>query len=159
MLNLRTANCAACFLSIIALFPSVAGAQRTEVCRASSADKPAIAKTVRGLFAAAQKDDAAAFNALVTPGFYIFDGGKRYDSDGIIKSIADYHEQGYKFVWTVPDPTIEVDCNTAWIAYENAGSITLPNGVKHDQKWLESAFLIKSHGRWKVRFFHSTQEK
>lgn len=114
---------------------------------------------MRGLFAAAQKDNAAAFDALLTPGFYMFDGGKRYEGDGIIKLIADYDKQGYKFVWSVSDPTIEVDCNTAWISYEDIGSITSPDGVKHDQKWLESAFLVKRRGHWKLRFFHSTQEK
>lgn len=149
----------ACFLLTIALMANLAVAQRTETCTASNADKPAIAQTVRDMFAAAQKDDRAAFDALVAPGFYMFDGGKQYQGDGIIRLIESYHKQGYKFVWTVPNPTIAVDCNTAFITYENVGSITPPNGAKQPQRWLESAFLVKRNGRWRIRFFHSTREQ
>ena len=43
-----------------------------------------------------------------------------------------------------------------WIAYINKGSITDASGTI-SQKWLESAFLQKQAGNWKIVFMHSTR--
>lgn len=43
-----------------------------------------------------------------------------------------------------------------WIAYVNDGSITDASG-RANQRWLESAFLQKQAGVWKVLFMHSTR--
>lgn len=45
--------------------------------------------------------------------------------------------------------------DTAWIAYVNQGSIADSSGTV-DQQWLESAFLQKQEGTWKIVFLHST---
>ena len=140
-----------------ALSTHVAVTQQTKTCTATDADKPAITETVRTAFAAATNNDLAAFQALVAPGFYAFDGGRPYEGDALMKLIIEMHNQGYKHVWSVPNPEIEVDCNTAWIAYENKGSVTTPDGVKQDRVWLESAFLVKHDRHWQLRFVHSTR--
>jgi hypothetical protein len=44
----------------------------------------------------------------------------------------------------------------AWIAYVNKGAIT-SGSVTTDQQWLESAFLQKQAGQWKIMFIHSTR--
>ena len=67
------------------------------------------------------------------------------------------HNHGYKHVWSVPNPEIEVDCSTAWIAYENKGSLTTPDGMTQDRVCLESAFLVKHDLHWLLRFIHSTR--
>ena len=54
------------------------------------------------------------------------------------------------------EPEVHVSCNTAWIAYTNKGSITDSSGTMN-QKWLESAFLEKQAGSWKIVFMHSTR--
>ena len=46
--------------------------------------------------------------------------------------------------------------DTAWIAYVNQGSITDASGTV-SQKWLESAFLQKKAGIWRIAFLHSTR--
>jgi hypothetical protein len=46
--------------------------------------------------------------------------------------------------------------DTAWIAYVNKGSITDASGTTK-QNWLESAFLEKQGGDWKIVFMHSTR--
>jgi hypothetical protein len=46
--------------------------------------------------------------------------------------------------------------NTAWIAYVNKGSISDASGTVK-QNWLESAFLEKQAGTWKILFMHSTR--
>ena len=54
------------------------------------------------------------------------------------------------------EPDLHISGNTAWIAYVNKGSITDRSGTI-DQKWLESAFLEKREGVWKIVFMHSTR--
>jgi len=51
---------------------------------------------------------------------------------------------------------VHISGNTAWIAYVNQGSITDASGTV-SQKWLESAFLQKQGGIWKIVFMHSTR--
>jgi len=56
----------------------------------------------------------------------------------------------------VTEPDVHISGNTAWIAYVNKGSITDASGTTN-QKWLESAFLEKQAGNWKIIFMHSTR--
>ena len=162
MLPLRKTSCGrylplVLILASTTVCPSVI-AQQTRPCTASDADKPAIAAAVRNLFAAAEKDDVAAFDALLAPGYFMYDGGRRFDGDTILtKLLMEKQKQGYKWVWSVQDPQIEVDCTSAWIAYVNKGSLTMPDGTKQDLTWLESAFLEKRNGHWLLRFAHSTR--
>ena len=137
----------------------VGAAQRTKVCSATDADKPAVAETLRTImYAVAMKNDVAGFDALIAPGFYMYDNGHRYEGDEIMTRVMpSYTQKGFKFVWSVQEPVVEVDCNTAWITYVNKGSITQPDGTKADTNWLESAVLEKRNGRWLLRFFHSTR--
>jgi len=158
MLPLRKMLCSICLILASTALTLTATAQQTRTCTASDADKPAIAEAVRSLFAAAEKDDVAAFDALLAPGYYMYDGGKRFDGDSILTQlIMEKQKQGYKWVWSVQDPQIEVDCTTSWIAYVNKGSLTAPDGKKQDLTWLESASLEKRNGHWLLRFAHSTR--
>ena len=54
------------------------------------------------------------------------------------------------------EPDIHITGNTAWISYVNKGSITDAYGTVK-QNWLESAFLEKQAGTWKILFMHSTR--
>ena len=136
----------------------VAAAQQTKACSATVADKSAVVETLRTMYALAMKNDVAGFDALIAPGFYMYDNGHRYEGDEIMTRVMPgYTQKGFKFVWSVQEPVVEVDCNTAWITYVNKGSITQPDGTKADAAWLESAVLEKRDGRWLLRFFHSTR--
>jgi len=66
------------------------------------------------------------------------------------------HAAGKRFEWNVTEPDVHIIGNTAWIAYVNQGSITDASGIL-SQKWLESAFLQKQAGTWKIVFMHSTR--
>ena len=132
--------------------------QQTKACTATDADKPAVADTLRTMYAFAMKNDVAGFDALIAPAFYMYDNGHRYEGDEIMTRVMpSYTQKGFKFVWSVQEPVVEVDCNTAWITYVNKGSVTMPDGTKTDMQWLESAVLEKRGGRWLLRFFHSTR--
>ncbi len=131
-------------------------ARAETVCRVVPGDDATVADTVRTMYAAAKADDLTLFHSVAASGFYAFDNGSRFDGDALMNLIIKFHAAGYAWVWTVNEPRVQPDCNTATITYVNKGSITSPKGTQ-EQSWLESALLEKQAGRWKIRFFHSTR--
>jgi ketosteroid isomerase-like protein len=71
-------------------------------------------------------------------------------------SIKALHAAGKRCEWNVTEPDVHISGDTAWIAYVNKGSITDASGSAK-QNWLESAFLEKRAGNWKIVFMHSTR--
>jgi len=120
------------------------------------ANQRQIADRVSTLFTAARTDDVAKFNSVTASGFYIFDGGVRFNGEALMALVKAQHAAGKRYEWNVTEPDVHSSGNTAWIAYVNKGSITDPFGTVN-QKWLESAFLRKEAGIWKIVFMHSTR--
>jgi ketosteroid isomerase-like protein len=108
------------------------------------------------MFAALAANDAGKFRAVITPDFYAFDVGKRFTGDALLELIKTAQAAGNVYVWTVNDADVHISGDTAWIAYINRGSIKDASGTE-DMTWLESAFLQKEKGTWRVRFLHSTR--
>jgi ketosteroid isomerase-like protein len=119
-------------------------------------DEEQIVDTVSTIFTAARADDVAKFDSVIAPGFYIFDGGARFNGDSIMALIKAQHAAGKRYEWNVTEPEVHVSGNIAWIAYINKGSIMDAAGTAN-QQWLESAFLEKQAGTWKIVFMHSTR--
>ena len=115
-----------------------------------------IVDTVNTMFAALQTDDAAKLNSIIAPDFYIFDAGTRFNGEAMMGLIKSLHAAGKRYEWSVTDPDVHISGTTAWIAYVNQGSITDASG-RVNQQWLESAFLQKQAGTWKILFAHSTR--
>jgi ketosteroid isomerase-like protein len=115
-----------------------------------------VINTVSTVFAAAATDDTVKFDSVIAPGFYIFDGGLRFNGDTIMTFIKAQHAAGKHYEWNVTEPDVHVSGDTAWIAYVNKGSITYASGTT-PARWLESAFLQKQAGSWKIVFVHSTR--
>jgi hypothetical protein len=115
-----------------------------------------VVDTVSAIFVAARADDVAKFDSVIASDFYIFDGGARFNGDSIMALIRAQHAAGKRYEWNVTEPDVHILGNTAWIAYVNKGSITDASGTV-DQNWLESAFLEKQAGTWKIVFMHSTR--
>jgi hypothetical protein len=115
-----------------------------------------IVEIVNTIFTAIQTEDAAKFNSVIGPDFYIFDGGKRFDAEEVMAIFKAQHLAGKRYEWSVTEPDIHIRGNTAWIAYVNDGSISDASGSVH-QQWLESGFLEKQAGTWKVVFMQSTR--
>jgi FlaG/FlaF family flagellin (archaellin) len=115
-----------------------------------------VVDTVSAIFIAARADDVAKFDSVIASDFYIFDGGARFNGDSIMALIRAQHAAGKRYEWNVTEPDVHILGNTAWIAYVNKGSITDASGTV-DQNWLESAFLEKQAGTWKIVFMHSTR--
>jgi ketosteroid isomerase-like protein len=119
-------------------------------------DEIQILDAVSTIFRAALTDDVAKFDSVVTPDFYIFDGGTRFNGDALMSLIKAQHAAGNRYQWNVTEPDVHISGNTAWVAYINKGSITDSFGTTK-QNWLESAFLEKRAGDWKIVFMHSTR--
>jgi ketosteroid isomerase-like protein len=121
-----------------------------------SADQAAIVAALRTIFVAAHETDLAQFESVVAPGYYMYDGGMRFDGNAILDLVKAQYAAGKRFEWNVTEPDIHIDGDTAWVAYVNRGSITDSHGTR-PQSWLESAFLRKQGGAWKIAFLHSTR--
>jgi ketosteroid isomerase-like protein len=122
-----------------------------------TAEQTQIADTVSTIFIAARADDVAKFDSVIASDFYIYDGGARFNGDAVMNLIKAQHAAGKRYEWNVTEPDVHVSGNTAWIAYVNKGSITDASGTTVNQNWLESAFLQKQAGVWKIVFMHSTR--
>ena len=121
-----------------------------------TSDEKQILKVLNTLFAAFSADDNQELDSVVTSDFYIFDGGVRFNAESLMTFIKAQHAAGKRYEWSVTDPDVHVSGNTAWIAYINKGSIGDAAGSAN-QQWLESAFLEKQAGIWKIVFMHSTR--
>jgi hypothetical protein len=139
------------------MLPLPAAKAQDAACSAKPGDEAAIVGTLRGMYAAATVDDRAEMRSYFAPGFYMFDGGNRYDGDSVMDLIEDSYKKGVRYVWSVTKPDVHVYCNEAWIAYENEGSITKPGAGTTPVHWLESAVLERQGGTWKMTFFQSTR--
>jgi hypothetical protein len=134
--------------------PNISVAKNQQASAAAEQDK--IVATVGTIFTAALTDDFAKFDSVVAPGFYMYDGGARFNGDSILNLIKAQHAAGKRYEWNVTEPDVHIDGNTAWIAYVNKGKITDASGTV-DQMWLESTVLQKQKGEWKIVFMHSTR--
>jgi hypothetical protein len=121
-----------------------------------TAEQTQIVDTVSTIFTAARADDLAQFDFVIGPNFYIFDGRARFNGDSIMAFIKAQHLAGKRYEWNVTEPDVHISGKTAWIAYINKGRITDASGTIN-QQWLESAFLQKQAGVWKIVFMHSTR--
>jgi hypothetical protein len=137
------------------VFCGMAGAQMPS-CTTIAEDEARVLDTMKQLFVAAKTDDLDRFHKVAATEFYAFDGGKRFDGDGLMSLIKAAHAAGKRYEWKVTEPEVHLVCNDAWITYTNRGSIQDETGTK-DLMWLESAFLHKEAGVWKIRFLHSTR--
>jgi hypothetical protein len=128
------------------VFPVPGAKAQDAACTAKPGDEAAIVGTLRGMYAAATVDDRAKMRSYFAPGFYMFDGGNRYEGDSVMDLIEDSYKKGVRYVWSVTKPDVHVHCNEAWIAFVNEGSITKPDAGTTPMRWLESAVLERQGG-------------
>jgi len=119
-------------------------------------DQKQVVDTVSTIFSAARTEDVAKFDSVIASDFYIFDGGTRFNGKAIMTFIKAQHAGGKHYEWSLTDPDVHIGGNTAWVAYVNKGVISDASGTVN-QNWLESAFLEKQAGSWKIVFMHSTR--
>lgn len=131
----------------------LSGSAWASSCAPASAPHPV--KTVQAMYSAAMAGDKAGVLATFAPGFYAFDGGRRYSGTelaGLVDMLKALHRT---MTWTVNAPDERVFCNIAMVTWDNRGTSTDANGTKR-LEWLESAVERWQGGAWKLVFFHST---
>lgn len=148
----RAASAVVIFVLMLSTSISTARAQQKPL----TSEQKQIVDTVRTIFVAARADDVAKFDSIIAPDFYIYDGGARFNGDSIMAFIKAQHAAGKRYEWNVTDPDVHIYGDIAWIAYVNKGSISDASGTVN-QSWLESAFLQRQAGVWKIVFVHSTR--
>lgn len=79
--------------------------------RESSAEAPpgqpaANPDRVSTLFTAARTDDVAKFNSVTASGFYIFDGGVRFNGEALMALVKAQHAAGKRYEWNVTEPDV-----------------------------------------------------
>jgi len=120
-----------------------------------AAESKKVVDAVSGMFLSLQNDDFAKFDVVTEPNLIIFDAGAKFTRDSMFSLIKEQHAAGKRIVWTVTEPDVHISGDTAWIDYVNVGVLTTGSGDKA-LTWLESAFLQRKNGQWKIEFLHST---
>jgi Domain of unknown function (DUF4440) len=116
----------------------------------------AVSGTVQSMFTALAKGDVKTAQTYMAPNFYLFDGGVRFDADGIFAVIQKAQQSGSTYTWKVTEPQVHFACNVAWITYVNQGGVATA-GKEKPVTWLESGILRHEAGRWVILFMHSTR--
>jgi hypothetical protein len=129
---------------------------QTSSAPAPGSDEAAIIAAIETMYVAFTTDDLAKFHSVAAPGFYAFDGGKRFDGDALMQLLKTAHASGKVYIWRVTKPEVTIEGNIAWITYVNEGSLKNASETKN-LTWLESAVLRRENGNWRIKFFHSTR--
>ena len=138
----------------IVFSPNVSTARTRQ--KSLTSDQKQVIDTVSTIFSAASTEDIVKLDSVMAPDFYIFANGMRFNGDALMAAVKALHAAGKRNDEHVTEPDIHISGNTAWIAYVNKGSTTDASGTVK-QNWLESAFLEKQAGTWKILFMHSTR--
>jgi ketosteroid isomerase-like protein len=121
-------------------------------------DTARVVSTLDSMYAAMQADNIARYRDIVTPDFYAFDQGQRFDGDALVRQVKALHAKGYVFKWIVTQPDVHVLGDVAWVSYIVRGSIRDHAG-ETPETWQDSAVLARVNGGWRVRFLHSSQAR
>ena len=79
---------------IAAVLPVPVAKALDAACAAKPGDEAAIVGTLRGMYAAATADDRAKMRSYFAPGFYMFDGGNRYEGDSVMDPDRGFLQEG-----------------------------------------------------------------
>ncbi len=111
--------------------------------------------TVQEVFACLADSDTERMRSLVTPDFELLEVGELWDLDITLEVMSTLppgvHRRNYFDVITS-----EIRGDTAWVSYWNRATFNSEEG-EGMREWLESAVLVQTGGRWKLRVLHSTR--
>ena len=127
-------------------------AAATAACPAKPTDQADAAAVISGFYAAIERGDIAAAQALTTPDFHAIDVGKQFTGPGLIAMVGGALEKGVKFRFMLEGMEAHVACDVAWLDWRNEGAI---NGTP--TSWLESAVLRRTAKGWRMAYYHSTK--
>jgi hypothetical protein len=136
--------------------PANAGAAQAAPACAPKGSGPAVEAAVRAWFDAGRRDDLAALAKIQAPGFYAYDGGKKYEGLALGELVKGAHASGVKIEWGLHDFDVHLACDQAWVAWINTGAAGKA-GALQPVTWLESAVFDWQDGAWRMAFLHSAR--
>jgi hypothetical protein len=131
-------------------------AQAASQCAPTTNAQQAVVHTIQQLMDALRTQNEADYRKILVPDFSAYDGGKQVETKSFWDLVTQAQASGIKFEWSVTEPHVQVDCNTAWIRYINQGSVEDASGKK-SVTWLESGVLQYRQGQWAIVFLHSSR--
>jgi ketosteroid isomerase-like protein len=140
---------------LAAICVDCAAATTNNTCMESSTNRDGAVAAAGELFAALRTDDLDRFRKIVSPDFYAFDAGRRFDGSELALFVKEAHAKGTHFTWSITEPQVHMSCGTAWLTYVNKGSVGTAAGEK-PLSWLESMVLQYRDSQWRISFLHST---
>lgn len=150
-------------LAIPILTAACSPAKTPEPAVNTAAEQAAVQQAITDMFdSALAVFDTAALRRTAAPEFIILEDGKWMNIDELNESIAALQASvgvPMKLKYTLSDWHTFVDGDIAWASFRNH-LLVEPDGLEPMQyKWLESAVLKKTDGRWLLAHYHSAHEE
>lgn len=119
----------------------------------SKEDEILIKNNLYSFFESISNRDYQNIKHLSTIDFTLFENGKIWNNDSLIKVIKEHPNSTIKYNFNILD--IKIDRFSARLWYINSATKTI-DGISIDIKWLESATFRKDNDKWLLEFLHST---
>lgn len=119
-----------------------------------AADHPAF-QPVKELFAAMSKHDGKAMQGTSTVDFQLLEDGEDWTMQKLVDAVQPkgkpYERRNF-----FKQIRARQQGDVAWVSYWNKAEILRESRLR-TVIWLESAVMVREHGRWKVQLLHSTR--
>lgn len=112
-------------------------------------------RTLTQMLAGISSRNMAMIREHATPNCLILEDGHLYNLDSIAKHMFRAKRLASARVNHIYFATTRIDGSSAWLAFTDITDIT-ENGKTTTENYLESAYLTKVNGVWKVHMIHST---
>ncbi len=126
-------------------------------CQKPSDDPEKLKAVLNGYFDGITTKDYQKLNDLTTEDFILYENGKVWNNDSLIKSISRYPNSTINYEFD--NLKISVDQFSGSISYYNHGEFILNDTTRRNINWVESATFRKVGSEWKMDFLHSSVRK
>jgi ketosteroid isomerase-like protein len=123
---------------------------------AQSSEDQQVRQVLINLFEALSENNLTEMQKFMTPDIKILEHGLIWNMDTLVAITAKPRPANFKRVNTIDFFQTEVHGDFAFVSYNNKADISSSAG-KRNVTWLESAVLVRSGGKWRVKLLHSTR--
>ena len=121
----------------------------------STAQNQEIEITIHRFFEGLSQRNETAVNNVSSPKIVIIEDDVIWNLDSLHKNISRKRPDDYRRINNLKFISTEVNKDVAWATYENEAKIT-GNGKSYLIRWLETAILLFTENKWKIKVLHST---
>jgi hypothetical protein len=117
--------------------------------------KHSVEAAVAGFFNGLSIRNADTLKYYATADFQLLEDGEVWNMDSLINKMKPLKGSAITRLNQFDFISTRISGNMAWVSYHNTAEFRKGENTKL-VKWLESAVLIKTGGRWKIQMMHST---